>query len=178
MKRIFFVSSMLSIFLFLLVGLFVTPNENVEQTFPVIGNIDEINKVNEKCHIKNNTISEDLPIEYFNTINDKKIIVYGNDIDEFNNYLNKEYYLNNKKLYVTLNNEGYTYEVFSVFISKENDYNHTKLLFIDNEYTDHINYLINESIYDKVNIPTGSNIISIQKNIELDKYLIINAWRT
>ena len=30
---------------------------------------------------------------------------------------------------LTLNNEGFIYEIFSVYISKEDDYNHTKLLF-------------------------------------------------
>ena len=148
-----------------------------EITPQVISYIDEIDKINETCHINTNKLNIDLRVEYLNTLKDKKIILYGNGIDELNNYLKKEYFLENKKFNLTINNEGYVYEIFSVFISKPDDYNHTQLLFKDNEYERHIDYLINETIYEKEFIPRDSFIITIQKQYDLNKYLIINARR-
>ena len=148
-----------------------------EEITPQVINYEEKNIINEKCHINTEKIKVDLEIEFLNNINDKKIILYGNDIEELNNYLNRDYYIENKLLNVTLNNEGYIYEIFSIFISKENDYNHTQLVFENDEYEKHIKYLINESIYDKEEINKDSYIITIQKQLELNKYLIINARR-
>lgn len=155
----------------------INQNKEKEVIQEVITYEEEIDKINETCHLKNNKLDLELNIEFLNSTSDNKIIIYGNNIDELNNYLDKNYYLENKIINVTLNNEGSVYEIFSIFISKEDDYNHTKLLFYNNEYAEHINYLINESIYDKEYIPTNSKIISIQKQYYLNKYLIINARR-
>ena len=162
MKKLFLIVLIITIILF------IDKNKEKEET-QVISYEEE--KINETCHINTNKLNIDLRVEYLNTINDKKIILYGNDIEELNNYLNKDYYYENKKLNITLNNEGYIYEIFSVFISKPNDYSHTQLLFKDNEYERHITYLINESIFE------NSYIISIQKQLALNNYLIINARR-
>lgn len=161
-----------------LVGLIIL-NQNKEKEIitQVITYQEEIDRINETCHLKNNKFDLELNIEFLNSTDDNKIIVYGNEIEEFNNYLYKNYYLENKLINVTLNNEGSIYEIFSVYVSKEDDYNHTKLLFNNNEYEEHINYLINESMYEKVSIPTNSKIITIQKSISLNKYLIISARR-
>ena len=148
-----------------------------EITPQVINYIEDIDKINETCHINTNKLNIDLNIEYLDTINDNKIIIYGNEVSEINNYLDKNYYLENKTLNITLNNQGYIYEIFSVFISKEDDYNHTQLLFKNDDYINHLNNLVNESIYEKINIPNNSKIITIQKSIELNKYLIISARR-
>lgn len=165
------------IFILLIISIIKTQNKEPEMITKVISYKEEINKVNETCHLKNNKLDIELNIEFLNTPDDNKIIVYGNDIEELNNYLYENYYLENKILNVTLNNQGSLYEIFSIYISKEDDYNHTKLLFKHNEYSEHINYLINESMYEKVSIPTNSKIITIQKSIALNKYLIINARR-
>ena len=148
-----------------------------EITPQVINYIEDIDKINETCHINTNKLNIDLNIEYLDTINDNKIIIYGNEVSELNNYLDKNYYLENKTLNITLNNQGYIYEIFSVFISKEDDYNHSQLLFKNDDYINHLYYLVNESIYEKINIPNNSKIITIQKSIELNKYLIISARR-
>jgi hypothetical protein len=161
-----------------LIGIIIfNQNKEKEIITQVITYREDIDKINETCHLRNNKFDLELNIEFLNSTSDNKIIVYGNDIEEFNNYLYENYYLENKLINVTLNNEGYIYEIFSIFISKEDDYNHTKLLFRNNEYQEHITYLINESMYDKVSIPTNSKIITIQKSIGLNKYLIINARR-
>lgn len=166
------------IILLTLIGIIIT-NQNKEKEIvtQVITYQEDIDKINETCHLKNNKFDLELNIEFLNSIEDNKIIVYGNEIEEFNNYLYKNYYLENKLINVTLNNEGSIYEIFSIFVSKEDDYNHTKLLFKNNEYSEHITYLINESMYDKELIPTDSKIILIQKSISLNKYLIIAARR-
>ena len=165
------------IFIILIVVIIKNQNKEPEVITQVISYKEEIDKINETCHIKSNTLDIELNIEFLNSPDDNKIIVYGNEIEEFNNYLNKEYYEENKILNVTLNDEGSIYEIFSVYISKEDDYNHTKLLFNNNEYEEHINYLMNESIYEKKDITKLSKIITIQKSISLNKYLIISAWR-
>ena len=172
MKKILLLIAVITTIVILLLG---TKQEEITPT--VIKYEENINKINEICHVNTNKLNIDLNIEYLNTVNDKKIILYGNEIDELNNYLDKNYYIENKILNITLKEEGYVYEIFSVFISKEDDYNHTQLVFIDNEYENHINYLINESIYEKENINKDSYIITIQKQLELNKYLIINARR-
>ena len=118
------------IILLILIGIIIT-NQNKEKEIitQVITYQEDIDKINETCHLKNNKFDLELNIEFLNSIEDNKIIVYGNEIEEFNNYLYKNYYLENKLINVTLNNEGSIYEIFSVFVSKEDDYNHTKLLF-------------------------------------------------
>ncbi len=161
----------------ILIGIILIKQNQEEVTYPVIEHIEEIDKINETCHIRTNKIDIDLHIEYLNSPSDNKIILYGNDISELNNYLDEEYYLNNKKLNITLDNTGYIYEIFSVFISKEDDYNHTQLLFRNDEFNNHLKYLSNESIHSKEDIPNNSKIITIQKQYELNKYLIINARR-
>lgn len=161
-----------------LIGLnLIKQNEKKEITPQVISYIEETDKINETCSIKNNKLDVELYIEFLNTPDDNKIIIYGNEVEELNGYLDKNYYIENKKLNITLNNEGFIYEIFSVYISKEDDYNHTKLLFKNNEYQEHLKYLINESIYDKEEISLDSKIITIQKRLELNKYLIISARR-
>lgn len=162
----------------LLIGIIIlNQNKEPKMLTQVISYEEEIDMINQTCHIKNNKLDLELNIEFLNSPDDNKIIVYGNEIEELNNYLYKNYYLENKILNITLNNQGSIYEIFSIYISKEDDYNHTKLLFRNDEYSEHINYLINESMYDKVYIPTNSKIITIQKSIGLNKYLIINARR-
>ena len=118
------------IILLTLIGIIIT-NQNKEKEIvtQVITYQEDIDKINETCHLKNNKFDLELNIEFLNSIEDNKIIVYGNEIEEFNNYLYKNYYLENKLINVTLNNEGSIYEIFSIFVSKEDDYNHTKLLF-------------------------------------------------
>ena len=172
MKKILLLVLIITTIVILLLG------TKQEEITPTVKKYEEnINKINEICHVNTNKLNIDLNIEYLNTVNDKKIILYGNEIDELNNYLDKNYYIENKILNITLKEEGYVYDIFSVFISKADDYNHTQLVFIDNEYENHINYLINKSIYDKENINKDSYIITIQKQLELNKYLIINARR-
>lgn len=165
------------IFISLIVIIIKNQNQEIELTPQVISYIEEIDKINQTCHLKNTTLDYELNIEFLNSTTDNKIIVYANEIEELNNYLNEEYYKENKKINVTLDNTGYIYEIFSVFISKEDDYNHTRLVFNNNEYQEHLNYLVNESIYEKELIPSNSKIISIQKQYNLNKYLIINARR-
>ena len=78
-----------------------------EITPQVINYIEDIDKINETCHINTNKLNIDLNIEYLDTINDNKIIIYGNEVSELNNYIDKNYYLENKTLNITLNNQGY-----------------------------------------------------------------------
>ena len=168
---------LLSVLIITTISILLIKINKKEINEPVINYEENISKINETCHINTNKLNIELNIEYLNTINDKKIILYGNEIDELNNYLDKNYYIENKILNITLKEEGYVYEIFSVFISRVDDYTHTQLVFIDNEFENHINYLINESIYEKENIDTNSYIITIQKQLELNKYLIITARR-
>ena len=72
-----------------------------EITPQVINYIEDIDKINETCHINTNKLNIDLNIEYLDTINDNKIIIYGNEVSELNNYLDKNYYLENKTLNIT-----------------------------------------------------------------------------
>ena len=89
----------------ILTGLIIlNQNKEKEVITQVITYKEEIDKINETCHLKNNKFDLELNIEFLNSTDDNKIIIYGNEIEEFNNYLYQNYYLENKIINLTLNN--------------------------------------------------------------------------
>lgn len=108
-------------------------------------------------------------MDYRNTVDDRKIIIYGHNSEdiytEFNlleNYLNFDYYREHQDIYFKTINNNYHYKVFSVFIVI-NDYRYINLNFSDDEYNKHLNYLKEQSVYDTyVDVNDNDEIIVLQ----------------
>lgn len=108
-------------------------------------------------------------MDYRNTVDDRKIIIYGHNSEdiytEFNlleNYLNFDYYKGHQDIYFKTINNNYHYKVFSVFIVI-NDYRYINLNFSDDEYNKHLNYLKEQSVYDTyIDVNDNDEIIVLQ----------------
>lgn len=105
-------------------------------------------------------------VDYNNNIDlDKNIIIYGHDMkdgsmfNKINNFKKQEAF-NNGTIKIIKDNKEYTYEVFSVFVVKEN-YDGIKLKFNTNEdYVKYIDELKQKSMYNK-NISEKNNILTL-----------------
>ena len=108
-------------------------------------------------------------MDYRNTVDDRKIIIYGHNSEdiytEFNlleNYLNFDYYKEHQDIYFKTINNNYHYKVFSVFIVI-NDYRYINLNFSDDEYNKHLKYLKEQSVYDTyIDVNDNDEIIVLQ----------------
>lgn len=108
-------------------------------------------------------------MDYRNTVDDRKIIIYGHNSEdihtEFNlleNYLNFDYYREHQDIYFRTINNNYHYKVFSVFIVI-NDYRYINLNFSDDEYNKHLKYLKEQSVYDTyIDVNDDDEIIVLQ----------------
>lgn len=108
-------------------------------------------------------------MDYRNNTNDKKIIIYGhnshNVYTEFHileKYLNSSYYSNHSIITFKDINYTYTYQIFSVYKTNKN-YKHVNLNFTSEEYSEHVKWLKNNSLYDTyVPIDDDSQIIVLQ----------------
>lgn len=124
-------------------------------------------------------------LDYRNNLTDKKLLIYGHNSEyewapfkELENYLNQNYYEENKYIYLTLNNINYKYKIFSVIITSPNEYRHTKINFTEEEYIEHINWLKEQSIYNtNIDVNSKDKIIILQTCYYNPKnsYLLINA---
>ncbi len=108
-------------------------------------------------------------IDYRNDTSDRKIIIYGhnshNVYTEFHvleKYLNSSYYSNHSIITFKDINYTYTYQIFSVYKTNKN-YKHVNLNFTSEEYSEHVKWLKNNSLYDThVPIDDDSQIIVLQ----------------
>lgn len=97
---------------------------------------------------------------------DKNIIIYGHDtkngsmFGSLKNILNKSWQEKNKEVYLKINDQDYTYKIFSVYqIEKENYYIRTTF---NNDFEDFIKTLKKRSIYDfKVNPTENDQILTL-----------------
>ncbi len=108
-------------------------------------------------------------IDYRNNTTDRKIIMYGhnshNVYTEFHileKYLNSSYYSDHSIINFKDINYTYTYEIFSVYKTNKN-YKHVNLNFTSDEYSEHVKWLKNNSLYDThVSVDDDSQIIVLQ----------------
>ncbi len=125
-------------------------------------------------------------MDYRNKITDDILIFYGHnsklidtDFHFLENYLNKDYFTNNK--YITLQTESFfrKYQIFSVILTTNNT--HTKLGFTNsNNYLNHLNELKKNSIYSiSSNLEVNSKIIILQTcNMQKKgEYIIVAAYQ-
>lgn len=125
-------------------------------------------------------------MDYRNTLDDRKLLIYGHNSQSLDNalfhdlekYLKKDFYKDNQYIYLTLNNEETKWQIFSIMIVEENDNNHMKITFNDYEWIKHIDWMTKKSIYDtNVGIETHDRIITLQTCYykPRNSYLIVNA---
>ena len=121
-------------------------------------------------------------MDYRNSVNDKKILIYGHNSKTINtefhvleNYLEPSFYETHKKIELELENKEYTYNIFSIMIVKE-DYQHMKLDFSIDEWKNHLRFLKDNSIYDtNQDININDDIIILQTCYynPSDSYLLV-----
>ena len=189
------------IFIFLFIVLYPKHNNLYKNKNNVVGNIYIPNtNINYKIYQtkdnayylnhKNNKKDKhgSIFLDYRNKINDKKLLIYGHNSKYSNNIYFKElekykdynYYKDNKYIDLVINNKKRLYKIFSINIIPKDNYHHTKIIFSDNEFIEHINYLKNNSIYNThEKVLKNDYIITIQTcNYNPDNtYLLINAKR-
>lgn len=125
-------------------------------------------------------------IDYRNSLEDKKILIYGHNFryrsggfHELTKYVSKDFYNEFPYIEIVINDKKKQYLIFSVMIEKSEKYPHTIVNFSNTrKYLEHLYWLKGRSIYDtNVEINENDYIITLQTcyyNPE-NSYLIINA---
>ncbi len=116
--------------------------------------------------------------------NGRQINIYGHNSDIYDlpfrkllNYLDRDFFLNNRKILLETLNGTKTFEIFSVKVITD-DIEHTEILFDnDADFNEHIKKLRNNSLYDSLDEVSGTDQILVLQtcliNNTLGKYLII-----
>ena len=114
----------------------------------------------------------------------RQINIYGHNSDIYDlpfrkllNYLDRDFFLNNRKILLETLNGTKTFEIFSVKVITD-DIEHTEILFDnDADFNEHIKKLRNNSLYDSLDEVSGTDQILVLQtcliNNTLGKYLII-----
>lgn len=125
-------------------------------------------------------------MDYRNTLYDRKLLIYGHNsktlkdvpFHELEKYLDRNFYLSNKNIKLTLNNEETIWEIFSVMIVEDGNNYHMKITFNDKEWLEHIDWMKKNAIYNtNVEVGLKDKIITLQTCYykPVNSYLIINA---
>lgn len=116
--------------------------------------------------------------------NGRQINIYGHNSDIYDlpfkkllNYLDRDFFINNRKVTLETLNGTKTFEIFSVKVITD-DIEHTEILFDnDADFNEHIKKLRNNSLYDSHDEVSGTDQILVLQtcliNNTLGKYLII-----
>lgn len=114
----------------------------------------------------------------------RQINIYGHNSDIYDlpfrklpNYLDRDFFLNNRTITLETLNGTKTFEIFSVKVITD-DIEHTKILFDnDLDFDEHIKKLRSNSLYDSLDEVSGTDQILVLQtcllNNTLGKYLII-----
>ena len=116
--------------------------------------------------------------------NGRQVNIYGHNSDIYDlpfkkllNYLDRDFFINNRKVTLETLNGTKTFEIFSVKVITD-DIEHTEILFDnDADFNEHIKKLRNNSLYDSLDEVSGTDQILVLQtcliNNTLGKYLII-----
>lgn len=128
-------------------------------------------------------------LDYRNNIDvDRKVLLFGHNSKNVNTnfkklekFLNSSFFNNsdNRKLTIETSNKRINYEISSIFLTNK-DSEHMKLSFSKNEWTNHIDWLNNSSIYDGEKLGYNDSILIMQTcYYEKDNsYLLVVAKKT
>ena len=136
--------------------------------------------VNHNYDIKGSVI-----LDYRNSINDRKLLLYGHSGKEkelpflpLKNYTEKSYYESHDTIYLYTVEGKKTYKIFSCYI-EDSDYDYVNLNnFNGLTYYEHINKLKSKSLYDTgIDLKENDNIIILQtcstNDINAHKYYLV-----
>lgn len=157
--------------------------ENTNLVTPIVKGTDNEFYLNHYLDKSKNDLGSNF-LDYRNNIDDKKILIYGHnsenvytDFHLLENYLDEEYYYNHNDITLKTIDNVYNYKIFSIYIATT-ALQHVNLNFTDDEYSKHLNWLKNNSIYNTgVNIESNSEILVLQTcYFDIDNsYLIVVA---
>ena len=123
-----------------------------------------------------------------NKVDEKKLLIYGHNSKNSNKALFKDlekfkdrnFFNNNKYIYLTLGNKKYKYLVFAINIVPNDSNYHTRINYNNFEFYRYVLNSYNSSLYDTdVSIDDVSNMITLQTcNYDsYNTYLLVNAKR-
>jgi len=131
--------------------------KSLEIDTPIVRGMDNFYYLNYDEY-KNKNASGAIFIDYRNNIDiDRKVLIYGHNVDDFNGgfkkleeYLSFDFFSDDDNRLVKINsrNKEMIYEVSSVLIV-DKDFSHIDLSFSDDEWNKHVDWINNNSIYDK-----------------------------
>lgn len=125
-------------------------------------------------------------MDYRNTIDDKKILIFGHNFPKGNNspfhdlekYKNYSFYKNHQYIDLTLDSKASKWQIFSVIIISNTTNQHMKIKFNKAQWDEHISWLINNSIYDTgITVGNDDRIVTLQTCYYKipDTFLIVSA---
>ncbi len=126
-------------------------------------------------------------MDFRTDIGDKQINMYGHNntryyrpFKELENYLDKDFYKNNKYIEFKVQGKTYKYEIISVYKDKKSDDNEHYQFNQKNavQWQNHYNTLTNKSIYEKNTLTSEDNILVLQTCLfgkDRNKFLVIIA---
>ena len=107
-------------------------------------------------------------LDYRNTPDDRKIIIYGHNSPNIDTifhgleqYTNSDYYQTHQDIYLQTANQRYRYKIFSVYIATSN-VSHVNLNLTNPEYTRHLQWIKEQSLYDTGISINNEDIIILQ----------------
>lgn len=128
-------------------------------------------------------------IDYRNNLDDKKLLIYGHNSNrlekapfkDLEKYKDHNFFSKHPYIYINIfNDKLHLYKIFSINITKEGDYRHTKINFKNNEYITYLKDLQKNSLYNTlVSVVEHDYTITLQTcNYDIkNSYLLINAKR-
>lgn len=125
-------------------------------------------------------------MDYRNNINDKKILIFGHNTNgvstspfhDLEKYTDYNFYQQYQYIDLTLVNTTTKWQIFSVMIVSNTSNKHMKLKFNNNEWNEHLSWLINSSKYQTgITVNDDDRIIVLQTCFyqEPETFLIISA---
>ena len=110
-------------------------------------------------------------MDYRNKIDDKKILLFGHNtknaktspFHDLEKYGKKAFYDKHSIIEIELEHKKYEYKIFSILVVSNQSNKHMKLNFKDDEWSNHLKWMIDESIYDtNVKVTEDDEIIVLQ----------------
>ena len=119
----------------------------------------------------NYSIFGSIYMDYRNKINDKKILLFGHNtkntktspFKDLEKYGNESFYSNHSIIDLELNGISHHYKIFSIIVITNQSNKHMKLNFKNDEWSDHLKWLKEDSLYNtNIEVDPNDKIITLQ----------------
>lgn len=150
----------------------------------VVQSIDNSYYLNHNLKKEENILGSTF-LDYRNSLNDKKLLIYGHnsqtlktEFQKLEKYLEEGFYKeNNNEIILETIEKRITWKIFSIIIVTE-DYQHMKLDFTNKNWSKHLNWLKDNSLYDtEIEIKEKDEILILQTCYyhPMDSFIIVSA---